>query len=415
MSSLVESINQGDIFVANVTHKRSSTGNGSLLESTNKIVCWGANGKLPVRCVGKTPGGDRLATVPADETSIESGNKYTEQTVECCRVDCTNSVYLPEKYASNPIFCSFDCLKQCRCGSAGIDTEQNMVRTRTKSSPDTEASTQGIEFGQRRTATVSHFSSNDNALIQHPNGSYNVGPLRFEAKHEKLEFMFFRESSNFALCLNKEYWSENYLEEMERMMQGQQIPSKQDLPEPTNSTGSTDHAVTDTDQTEYEGIAGQNQTDTTSEDGKFTNSSKNEKQENEYPQENESETTDSTLESLRKKAEEDAEENVETTSRSLATKEYTRSNSVRNYVLARADGYCEGCGEPAPFVSKTGDPYLHAHHIHELSGGGSDTPDTVMALCPNCHYRVHHGNDGDEYNQKLKRKLEEIEDDSTEK
>jgi len=77
--------------------------------------------------------------------------------------------------------------------------------------------------------------------------------------------------------------------------------------------------------------------------------------------------------------------------------------------MARADGVCEGCGEEAPFTSKTGDPYLHAHHIYELSDGGSDAPDTVIALCPNCHYRVHHGMNGDEYNKELRQKLDEIE------
>ncbi len=49
------------------------------------------------------------------------------------------------------------------------------------------------------------------------------------------------------------------------------------------------------------------------------------------------------------------------------------------------------------------------HHINELNDGGSDTPDTVIVLRPNCHFRVHHGEDGEEYNQKLKQKLEEIE------
>jgi len=81
--------------------------------------------------------------------------------------------------------------------------------------------------------------------------------------------------------------------------------------------------------------------------------------------------------------------------------EYNRSKEVREYVMARADGVCEGCGESAPFTSKTGEPYLHAHHIHELSNGGSDTPDTVVALCPNCHYRVHHGENGEAYNKNL--------------
>ena len=96
-------------------------------------------------------------------------------------------------------------------------------------------------------------------------------------------------------------------------------------------------------------------------------------------------------------------------SKSETTSEYARSPEVKRYVKARADGVCEGCGEPAPFTSTTGMPYLHAHHVHELSDGGPDTPDTVIALCPNCHYRVHHGEDGETYNQELISVLEEVE------
>jgi len=122
----------------------------------------------------------------------------------------------------------------------------------------------------------------------------------------------------------------------------------------------------------------------------------------------------SELEKLREQAEQAA---VETVPESVVTtqqtkQQYTRSSKVREYVLARADGYCEGCDEPAPFTSKSGDPYLHAHHINELSDGGSDTPDTVIALCPNCHYRVHHGGDGEKYNQELSDKLNNIESES---
>ena len=120
------------------------------------------------------------------------------------------------------------------------------------------------------------------------------------------------------------------------------------------------------------------------------------------------------LDPLRKQAEKDSVENVteSTVSRTQTTRQYRRSQAVRDYVMARADGVCEGCEADAPFTSKTGDPYLHAHHIHELSDGGSDTPDTVIALCPNCHYFVHHGKGGNEYNKKLEEKLSEIEDGS---
>ncbi|WP_424005785.1 HNH endonuclease (plasmid) [Haloarcula salina] len=118
-----------------------------------------------------------------------------------------------------------------------------------------------------------------------------------------------------------------------------------------------------------------------------------------------------TLSSLRKKAEEDAIETVpeESSTSKDQPSEYTRSEKVKKYAKARAEGVCEGCSEPAPFTSKAGTPYLHAHHVHELSEGGSDTPETVIALCPNCHYRVHHGEDGKEYNEKLIQRLADIE------
>lgn len=119
---------------------------------------------------------------------------------------------------------------------------------------------------------------------------------------------------------------------------------------------------------------------------------------------------DEKMEQLRQKANRDAREEVPTsTTIQQTTQEYTRSQAIKKYVKKRSNGYCEGCGKPAPFTSKTDDPYLHAHHIHELSDGGSDTPDTVIALCPNCHYRVHHGKDGEEYNQQLLEIVQEIE------
>lgn len=122
------------------------------------------------------------------------------------------------------------------------------------------------------------------------------------------------------------------------------------------------------------------------------------------------------IDELREKAVEDSVENVPastttTTTRETSKQEYTRSPAIREYVKARADGYCEACGDPAPFKNTDGDPYLHAHHIHELSDGGSDTVDTVAAICPNCHYRIHHGNDGDAYNQSLREKIRAIEND----
>ena len=80
---------------------------------------------------------------------------------------------------------------------------------------------------------------------------------------------------------------------------------------------------------------------------------------------------------------------------------YQRSRDVRNYVLARAAGRCEGCKAPAPFVRKDGTAYLEPHHIRRVSDGGPDDPSFVIALCPNCHCRVHAGIDGEGYNSNL--------------
>lgn len=83
-----------------------------------------------------------------------------------------------------------------------------------------------------------------------------------------------------------------------------------------------------------------------------------------------------------------------------------RSKAITVYARRRAAGECEGCGDEAPFETSRGRPFLEVHHIHRLSDGGPDHPEHVAALCPNCHRRVHHGENGDEYNRQL---VEEVE------
>lgn len=82
---------------------------------------------------------------------------------------------------------------------------------------------------------------------------------------------------------------------------------------------------------------------------------------------------------------------------------YQRSLKVKRYVLARAQGYCELCEEPAPFNRKSdGTPYLEPHHINRLSDGGLDHPLYVGAICPTCHRRIHFGGDGAVLNEELR-------------
>lgn len=88
---------------------------------------------------------------------------------------------------------------------------------------------------------------------------------------------------------------------------------------------------------------------------------------------------------------------------------YQRSADIRNYVLCRSGGFCEGCGQPAPFKKPDGAPYLEPHHIRRLSDGGPDHPAFVIALCPTCHRRVHFGIDGSEKNAAYLATMDRIE------
>lgn len=83
-----------------------------------------------------------------------------------------------------------------------------------------------------------------------------------------------------------------------------------------------------------------------------------------------------------------------------------RSEAIKQYALARADGICELCNEKAPFETSSGLPFLEVHHLTRLSDGGPDTPDKVAAICPNCHREIHHGREGRDLNKRLARAID---------
>lgn len=86
-----------------------------------------------------------------------------------------------------------------------------------------------------------------------------------------------------------------------------------------------------------------------------------------------------------------------------------RSQAVRDYVLARANGRCELTGRPAPFVTTSGAPYLEVHHTRRLSDDGPDDPRFVAAICPTIHREIHFGENGQALNKKLIELLKTIE------
>lgn len=72
---------------------------------------------------------------------------------------------------------------------------------------------------------------------------------------------------------------------------------------------------------------------------------------------------------------------------------YVRDVYVAEASKRRAKGICQLCEKPAPFNDKNGNPYLESHHIIWLSEGGSDELSNTVALCPNCHKKMHIVND----------------------
>lgn len=71
---------------------------------------------------------------------------------------------------------------------------------------------------------------------------------------------------------------------------------------------------------------------------------------------------------------------------------FVRSKAVAAARLAHANGICEECAHPAPFLRRGGgEPYLEIHHRVRLADGGPDTFENTIALCPNCHRKAHFG------------------------
>lgn len=68
---------------------------------------------------------------------------------------------------------------------------------------------------------------------------------------------------------------------------------------------------------------------------------------------------------------------------------YERSEFVKEYALRVANGKCQLCENDGPFTTKLGRKFLEVHHVAWLSRSGLDTPDNVVALCPNCHRKMH--------------------------
>ena len=79
--------------------------------------------------------------------------------------------------------------------------------------------------------------------------------------------------------------------------------------------------------------------------------------------------------------------------RTVTNEQIARDPTVVEYVKRMADGNCDLCREPAPFITKKKVPYLECHHIKQLAKDGEDAISNAVALCPNCHRKMHSLND----------------------
>ena len=114
---------------------------------------------------------------------------------------------------------------------------------------------------------------------------------------------------------------------------------------------------------------------------------------------NEQELWQQSLTTLRKKAVASSQTARTPTERKALVRQ--RSAAIKVYVLKRANGICEACGENAPFKTSAGRPYLESHHIRRLSDWGPDDPEWVIGVCPNCHRKAHHSKEKESFNKEL--------------
>lgn len=70
---------------------------------------------------------------------------------------------------------------------------------------------------------------------------------------------------------------------------------------------------------------------------------------------------------------------------------FERDPNVKAWVLQEANGVCELCLQPAPFMKPGGEPFLEVHHLKILADGGPDIVENAAGLCPNCHRELHLG------------------------
>ncbi|BBR11077.1 HNH endonuclease signature motif containing protein [Aeromonas caviae] len=111
------------------------------------------------------------------------------------------------------------------------------------------------------------------------------------------------------------------------------------------------------------------------------------------------------VDSLLKQKIEEPTGSIQPKQSNITTSVYLRDPFVKAWVLSNAVGKCEACQLPAPFHRADGTPYLEVHHLIPLSEGGSDTISNALAVCPNCHRKLHFSLDKESLKLEIESKI----------
>lgn len=90
------------------------------------------------------------------------------------------------------------------------------------------------------------------------------------------------------------------------------------------------------------------------------------------------------------------------------TTSFARNPYVSEYAKRRAKGKCDLCQATGPFDGGDGDPYLECHHIDWLANNGPDAVENTVALCPNCHRKMHIVKDPEDIKKLRKRAMRSL-------
>jgi 5-methylcytosine-specific restriction enzyme A len=96
-------------------------------------------------------------------------------------------------------------------------------------------------------------------------------------------------------------------------------------------------------------------------------------------------------------------------SKTSTSNQYYRDPAVRAWVLDLSKGNCEACGDKAPFKSENGSAFLETHHMKRLADDGPDIVENAVAICPNCHRRLHYSADRLDFSEQVFEKVNRLE------